>query len=458
MSSQISHEWLIDGLPVDKQDLRDEIDQIAAEMSHGGFFARIGDSGPNTQTAERLLDHFVSVRADFGAPRNFTPTTQGADAAPAINNAISAVVSAWGGGTVYVPPGVFWVGSPVIMKSNVRLIGAGLNTTRIKLMNNAATHVITHESETDTHIVIQDMTVDGNRSSSGNRRTWYDGINMRSILDSFNCIRNVFITACTRDGLHLNGGRMASTFHNILASKCDRHGIYVSTYDNIFTLCQTASTGTDGIRVNGGPNKFVGGKAYFGGNGTARFTAWPNNFFGESMLGSTSDGFDNTAPSKENWRTGAGIHNSGSINEFASVEIQDTWGPGFVETAAYETRFNGVIGNVGDLAPSGPRHTSAGWPDTNDRYVGVRAAVQLAAAYDSYFDFTTRAQSVRFQSGSTMCDYIARTTNSAAKNVKFRVIAATTNNSGGAATHVSNLSILETAPKDPTVELLVNAL
>ena len=53
-------------------------------------------SAANTHCADRLQSQFINVVSDFGAPRDFTPTSEGADAAPAINNAISAVVSTWG--------------------------------------------------------------------------------------------------------------------------------------------------------------------------------------------------------------------------------------------------------------------------------------------------------------------------------------------------------------------------
>jgi Pectate lyase superfamily protein len=457
MSSQISHGWLVDGLAVHKQDFRDEIDRIAAEMNHGGFYTRVGDGAANSQVASRLIDQFVSAVADFGAPINYSTATEAADASVAINNAINTVRAAWGRGTVYLPPGVFWISDPIILKSNVRLIGAGRNATMIKLKAGGATHLITNSAGTDTQIQIHDLTVDGNKFATGNSQTWYDGINLNSTIDSFHHIANVTIQQTTRDGLHFTGTRGVASIHNVFVANPWRFGFYCDTFDNIYTLCQSAGAGTDGIVTVAGPNRFVGGKSYFSGNNTSFFTDWPANPQGQAMLGSTSDGFDNTAPVQDDWRRGCGIRNTASLNEFIGVEIQDTWGPGFVE-AGYETRFNGVIGNVGDLAPGGPRHNAAGSPDTNDRFTGVRAAVQLAAAYDCYFDFTTRAQAARFQVAPTMCDYIARITSSAAKNVKFRVLAATTNNSGGAATHVSNLAILESAPKDPTVELLVNAL
>lgn len=459
MSSQISHEWLVDGQSVDKQNFRDEIDKIAAEMNHGGFYRRVAAGSPDTLVSDRLFDQYVSAVADFGAPVNYTPGSEGLNAAPAINNAIDAVVSAWGGGTVYLPPGVFWISSPIVLRSNVRLLGAGMRQTTVKLTGNAACHVITHSAENDVRMTIQHLTVDGNWDGAANRRTWYDGINIRSTIDAFNYIADVHIRYCGRDGLHMSGGRSETNGHNIFASDCNRYGFYIGTYDNQFTNIQAAGTGADTLYLAGGPNRFACCKFYFAGNGSMRYSAWPNNFFGESMLGSTSTGFDNTAPQQGDWYYGAGIRNNAAMSEFVGVEIQDTWGPGFVEeNSASETRFNGIIGNVGDLAPGGPRHSSAGWPDTNDRFSGTRACVEWGAAYDCYFDFTTRAQDVRYQTGATMCNYIGRSMNPAARNIKLRVLAATTNTSGVAATHVSNLSILESAPKHPTVELSVNAL
>ena len=385
-----------------KASFRSELATIAAEMNHGGFFRRLGDTSPNTQCASRLQAEYINVVSDFGAPRTFAATPQGTDAAPAINGAINAAAAA-GGGTVYVPSGFYWVQTPVILKPLVRLTGAGPNITTIKNRDTAANHVVTHLLNSDVRFALDSMTIDGNRSTTGNRRTWYDCVNIATTVDSFHNFFNLMLQNATRDSLHLSGTRSVSSFYNIFCGQSGRHGIHVTTFDNLFTHFNIAATGADGMWVQGGPNCFCSGKIYFAGNGTMFFNAFPNNFFGELMLGSATSGFDNTAPVASDWQAGCGIRNhQATICDYVGVEIQDTWGPGFIESG-WETRFNGIIGNVGDLAPGGPRHSSAAWPATTDRYPNIRAAVQLEGTNtaDCTYNFTTRAQSVRFNTGTT---------------------------------------------------------
>ena len=437
--------------------LEDVIDEA---LQRTNAFRQAGTGAVDRSVWSKLGD--VVSAADFGVPFNFSTTTEAANAAPTIQAAVDAM-NARGRGTVYLPAGVYWTSDPIVMKSRVRLMGAGRHATILKLKAGGATHLITNSAGADVNIEVSDLTVDGNKFAVGNSTIWYDGININTTVDAFHYFSNITIQQVTRDGFHHSGSRGLSTFHGIFVGNPWRYGFYCDTYDNVYTNCQVAGTGTDGIVTTGGPNRFVGGKAYFCGNNSSIFTSLPLNPQSQTMTGSTADGFDNGAPAQDDWRRGCGIRNTASLNEFIGIEIQDTWGPGVVENG-YETRFNGVIGNVGDIAPGGARHLVAGSPDTNDRYNGVRAAIQMGMALDCRYDVLVRTQNQRFQtqvSGvvpPSKCDYVLRNTLATARNVKVNALVATTDNSGTARTHVHNLTILSDAGQTAhaTIELLVN--
>jgi hypothetical protein len=91
-----------------------------------------GNSGHIThsnQAYSKLNGAWVDVKADFGAAGNGSTND-----ATAINNAVTAAAALGvnGGATVYFPPGDYNVGSAItVSSSNVRLLGAGRNATRI---------------------------------------------------------------------------------------------------------------------------------------------------------------------------------------------------------------------------------------------------------------------------------------------------------------------------------------
>src|SRR4051812_44498132 len=88
-----------------------------------------GHIAHSNQAYSKLNGAWVDVKADFGAAGNGSTND-----ATAINNAVTAAAALGvnGGATVYFPPGDYNVGSAItVSSSNVRLLGAGRNATRI---------------------------------------------------------------------------------------------------------------------------------------------------------------------------------------------------------------------------------------------------------------------------------------------------------------------------------------
>lgn len=97
------------------------------------------------------------------------------DDAASINSAISCVCEN-GGGSLFIPAGVYIVGSPVVLRSNVTLQGAGLGATIIKQKaSTALTSCVqslnayslfgTSSLSGPAALNIRDLTIDGNRQN-----------------------------------------------------------------------------------------------------------------------------------------------------------------------------------------------------------------------------------------------------------------------------------------------------
>lgn len=465
MPSSVNSAFIVDGQNVAKSSWRTVLATAKTELDHGGFFTRLGGISPDIQVGTRLNEMAISAR-DFGGVPNNSLTTEGANAAPAINAAIDAL-TALGGGTVFLGRGVWWIGSSIILKPNVTVRGAGMESTHVKLMSGAAAHLFQNAAGTDVKYGIEDLTIDGNRDGGNNRRRFYDGIRWHSTVDSEPHLLNVRIRNISRDCIHLSGNRMRCMGHNLRLHSANRYGMLVSTFDNIWSHIEIAGIGADGIWIDQGFNYFTGGNIFFTGNGskqkdqTVSFT----NFFGETWLGMTTTAIHaETTPVAADWDRGCYIRiNGGWCITFNHFGGQDSYGPGVVigagGTGTGQHRFTDCyFSNVGDLAPSGARHNSAGWPTDIDGYSGVRAIVETFAAVDCRFELMTRQQGTTFGSESTMCNYPWRNRNANSRNCLMRVQIPEFQSNLSAATHVTNQTVLETAALDASNSLVVNAL
>jgi hypothetical protein len=123
----------------------------------------------------------VRLRATCGNVQSFSPATATADANEWIQQAIDHV-SAAGGGTVRVPPGVHVVSRAIELRSNVHLKGSGANATTIKLRDDLASTLAQANPAHKTaflenrfsvirvagqqNVAISDLRIDGNKSKN----------------------------------------------------------------------------------------------------------------------------------------------------------------------------------------------------------------------------------------------------------------------------------------------------
>lgn len=75
----------------------------------------------------------------------------------------TAAVAA-GGGTIFVPPGTYIIGSRLFLSANVSMAGAGIGVSILKAQNSAALAELVNS---DDNARIEDLTLDGNRANSG---------------------------------------------------------------------------------------------------------------------------------------------------------------------------------------------------------------------------------------------------------------------------------------------------
>jgi hypothetical protein len=118
----------------------------------------------------------------------------GTNDATAINSAITAAANA-GGGIVYFPPGTYMLGSTITLKKYVRLIGAGRESTALRLDFDGYLlryDAASHPSQLQTGVIdIMDLSLVGGDSQQQVSRT-YPAIEIR-------CLTSVNVTRCFFD-------------------------------------------------------------------------------------------------------------------------------------------------------------------------------------------------------------------------------------------------------------------
>lgn len=273
------------------------------------------------------------TRAMFNAVNYGADKTGVADSGTAIQNAINAASSA-GGGTVYLPAGVYLLNAALIMKSRVTLVGDGVaygdGAVGTRLYQNSSTAACLTAAD-QRYMAVQNLTIIGtggttNTAVSFTRSTNADIAGLRFTrvqitgfgtgMDLSNPITSVFdqveIDSCTV-GFYLHGvlgaGGSAGTscaFLNCYANGCTQTGFRLDnmTYCS-FTSCAADScgigyelieAGTQGIAFLGcGSESLVSGGANYPG------LAWKIN----AAVGVSLDGcFTYNLPNNSIWVTG----------------------------------------------------------------------------------------------------------------------------------------------------------
>jgi len=169
-------------------------------------------SNPHSVTAAQVGLGFHSVKNYGATGDDFTDDTT------AIQDALDAA-SAAGGGTVYFPAGTYRVDKidaghsdtgkwSLSVSSNVTLLGEGRDSVTIKPLDSALYDMpVIHTEDSSTKVVIQSLTVDGNKSRAdvvANPDGEDEGINLK--LSTKVSIFNVRVINCQQDGIDFDGG------------------------------------------------------------------------------------------------------------------------------------------------------------------------------------------------------------------------------------------------------------
>jgi len=183
-------------------------------------------------------------------------------------------LDALGGGTLWVNPGTYTVSSPILIPSNVRLIGAGRETVFVNA-SAADDHVITNADVTggNTDIAIENLVADGNQSQQS--ASPLNTIRLENV--SRGALRGVEVRGAQREGLalrqsdsiHVQGGYIHDNLYDgiklweaeycriegVLLEDNGRSGIQcarlspsgnVSRYNTISNVVVRHTTGTPG--------------------------------------------------------------------------------------------------------------------------------------------------------------------------------------------------------------------
>jgi parallel beta-helix repeat protein len=97
------------------------------------------------------------------------------DASTVIQAAINALTN---GGKIFVKAGTYECGSPIILKSNIAIVGEGMDVTTLKLGNGVNYPFVYNENAAgatgswDTNITMEDLTLDGNGENQQTTTVW----------------------------------------------------------------------------------------------------------------------------------------------------------------------------------------------------------------------------------------------------------------------------------------------
>lgn len=206
--------------------------------------------------------HWYNV-TDYGAVGDGNSSKATANVA-AIQAAIDAIPST--GGTLYFPPGVFYINSAIVLKSYVRMLGAGVRATTIRQSSSSADAFLAADT---LQVAIEDLSVIGPAGGTGTG--FY--FTFTSQVTSYLTMRNVNVQTFGNHGIHVercivtimdkvvsqnHGGRgflfdraTSTTFISTYALSCGQAG-YDITAGHYCAFIATASDSCGlGYRITG---------------------------------------------------------------------------------------------------------------------------------------------------------------------------------------------------------------
>lgn len=151
------------------------------------------------------------------------------------------VVSAAGGGRLFVPEGIVY--GQVKLKSNVVLVGAGRDATTVKLPSGVTGPVISLYDTSQVSIGVHDIGIDGNRYSGG------VGHGLHIQAGDHHLVSNLRVSNSSLDNVRFDGGANAGScdVRNIFAYAAGQYGFYFAIADSSFTHLDTGRAGKYGI-------------------------------------------------------------------------------------------------------------------------------------------------------------------------------------------------------------------
>src|SRR5581483_6843903 len=146
------------------------------DLSHTGRFDRrtllrdggvaLGGVAGASLLASRL-GGASTARADTTTPRAVVTTLTGA----AIQQAINALPAS--GGVIELVAGTYAVSAPIVVPSDVQLVGSGRSVTILRLTNGANAVVVKNSNPAtgNVDISIRSLSIDGNKAAQGSSGT-----------------------------------------------------------------------------------------------------------------------------------------------------------------------------------------------------------------------------------------------------------------------------------------------
>ena len=202
-----------------------------------------------------LLDKWVFSGSIFNVKDYGAKGDEITNDTTAIQNAINAASSA-GGGTVYLPPGIYRISSTLTLPANVNFIGSGRASTMIRPLPGMNAPVLSAtETDTDMSKTIQGFTINCDTLTAGN-----DAILLTD--QSHITVREVWIANNQGVGIHMKIGT-SNSVHSSLFEKVTVYGSTIGIYNengnaNLFLKCYINYASSVGIKCTGNVNWFIG--------------------------------------------------------------------------------------------------------------------------------------------------------------------------------------------------------
>lgn len=208
--------------------------------------------------------------------RSYGAATSNANNASAIQAAINAAENA-GGGTVWIPAGV-WNTGPLVLANRVWVRGAGMYATQLRLINGANATFITLRqfvsgtSNNAQFTALLDLTLDGNLSN----QTSGDGIYHAQspafgqaatdlFVDPRHLIQNVLLHRIKGNGFVGQDGRSETRLINVFTFYCGGYGFKPSP-DTSLVACNAGAMGKQGFYITSSSVRLEGCKAFYCGD------------------------------------------------------------------------------------------------------------------------------------------------------------------------------------------------